>query len=84
MNFAPSIPRGTQLIAGSHYRITAICPSDPDPSLQVGDVVACEAGRKRCVDPAPDDDYWFADFVGDGGYGTLVIGLVEVPNPGAT
>lgn len=73
------IERGTKLTPGKLYRITEICPLDETPTMHVGDVIACEPERKRCVTPEPEDNWWFVDYLGPGnGYGTLVIGIEEV------
>ena len=73
------VPVDTALQPGKLYRITAICAGDPSPTMHVGDVVACEVDRKRCVHPEPSDGWWFVDYQGPGaGYGTIVAGLEEV------
>ena len=78
------IPRGQDLIEGRYYRITEIDPTDPSPTMKVGDVVLCADWRAGCIDPEWQEDTGcrFADAQGDDGYGTLVNGveLVEAPS----
>lgn len=75
------------LITGRFYRITLIAPSDPDPSLKVGDVVECAENRPNCIDPEcmigdGMEVEWFADYDAENeAYRTLVNGVEEVERP---
>jgi len=83
---AKQVAPGTTLTPGHWYRITEI-GADPDPSLQVGDVVMCADEEPRCVwsQPVGSDGMgaeWFADYdASSGTYRTLVNGLEEAPAP---
>lgn len=77
---------GTDLTPGKWYRITQLDPTDDSPTMSVGDVARCSANPvARELDPEFNDDTgsWFADLQDDNapGFGTLVTGLVEVPEP---
>jgi hypothetical protein len=81
-----AVRRGTTLTPGKWYRITKIAPGDPEPSLAVGDVLLCSADpgpRELEADWHPEfGGQWFADLrPEEGGFGTLIAGLVEVPAP---
>ncbi len=88
MNDNTQVPKGQNLILGRHYRITEIDPSDPEPSLKVGDVVLCAEARSGCIDPenhARDGfgTQWFADLSlnEEIGFLTLVNGVELVEEP---
>lgn len=80
------VPKGQNLTPGSYYRITEIDPSDPDPSLKVGDVVLCAGERAGCISPTNHESdgmntQWFADYDGEEAYRTLVNGVEFVEKP---
>ncbi len=76
---------GSNLWLGRRYRILEIDPSDPDPSLKVGDMVLCAAQTKGCIDPENHEGdgletQWFADYdEAEGVYRTLVTRVEFVP-----
>ena len=76
------IARGTKLKPGCFYRIVEISPADPDPTLRVGDVVHCEAGKRRALRQASwwRKRAWTA--ISCSRPRTLVTGLEELPTLG--
>lgn len=82
-----SVKQGTTLVIGRWYRITVIDPTDPDPSLKVGDIVRCAEMEKGCIDPESmiSDGMgveWFADYdAREGSFRTLVNDVEEVLAP---
>ncbi len=82
-----NVRRGSVLKPGRWYRITQIDPSDPEPSLKVGDVIRCSGDpgvRELSHEWYPDfGGCWFADLDGPTceGFGTLITGLEEVEAP---
>lgn len=86
LRLVPTVRRGDTLKPGRYYRITEIDPTDPEPSCKVGDVLKCTvdpgAGELAADWFADFGGSWFGDFLEQGSFGTLIIGLVEVPPPG--
>lgn len=82
---------GQNLREGSWYRIVEIDPTDPSPSLKVGDVLLCKALTPGCIDPENHVEdgmgaEWFADYhfdpeEDDGAYRTLLTKVEFVRGP---
>jgi hypothetical protein len=75
-----NIQHDTELEAGKRYRIIQICETDINPSLKEGDIVeASDTPVRGQIACRPVDGWWFADNMGEDGFGTLVreVELVE-------
>ena len=85
MSESNMVKSGENLREGAWYRIVELDPSDPNPSLKVGDVLECKAQTAGCIDPENklDDGMgaeWFADYDNVEAYRTLVtkVELVSI------